>query len=130
MRGQKEERKEFGSFYYRYPSGESPADVFDRVSSFMESLHRMWKEHPNRADNYVLVIHGMTIQCFLMRWLKYSVDDFNSYQNFTNCEFAVLEKNGDGKFKIDKVAHNCCTVKECVYIGPVYHVCVSNFTLR
>jgi broad specificity phosphatase PhoE len=83
MKAWKKERKDFGTFYYRYPSGESPADVFDRVSSFMESLHRMWSEHPTRADNYVLVIHGMTIQCFLMRWFKYSVDEFSSTANFT-----------------------------------------------
>lgn len=29
----KETREKFGRFYYRFPEGESAADVFDRVSS-------------------------------------------------------------------------------------------------
>ena len=42
-----QERRQFGSFYYRFPlGGESGADVYDRVSNFMESLYRHWSEHP------------------------------------------------------------------------------------
>ena len=92
---QKRERKAFGRFYYRFPDGgESCADVYDRVSSFLESLYRHWEEHPE-YENEVIVAHGVTIATFLMRWFKYSVDDFNMYANFTNCEFAVLEKDTD-----------------------------------
>ncbi|GAV63217.1 His_Phos_1 domain-containing protein [Cephalotus follicularis] len=36
----KETRERFGRFFYRFPEGESAADVFDRVSSFLESLWR------------------------------------------------------------------------------------------
>ena len=28
-----------------------------------------------------------------MRFLKYSVDDFNRYENSSNCEIAVLERD-------------------------------------
>merc|ERR1711998_681070 len=90
VKAQKQERWNFGQFYYRFPEGgESCADVYDRVSSFMESLYRYWEEHPH-VENYMLVIHGITIAVFLMRFFKYSVDEFDSYSNFENCEFAVL----------------------------------------
>ena len=34
------ERDNFSTFYYRIPDGESGADVYDRVSTFLETLHR------------------------------------------------------------------------------------------
>ncbi|CAH8262675.1 unnamed protein product [Arabidopsis lyrata] len=33
MRATKKVRERFGRFFYRFPEGESAADVFDRVSS-------------------------------------------------------------------------------------------------
>merc|ERR1719152_670793 len=90
------ERWKFGRFYYRFPDGgESCADVFDRVSSFMESMYRYFEDHSG-VQNYVMVMHGISIAVFLMRFLKYDVDEFCEYKNFTNCEFAVLERNADG----------------------------------
>jgi broad specificity phosphatase PhoE len=50
------ERKMFGRIWYRFPSGESGADVYDRVSIFLDSLHRTWAFHP--AENFILVTHG------------------------------------------------------------------------
>ena len=40
MKLYKRERWRFGRFYYRFPEGESGADVFDRVSTFCGSLKR------------------------------------------------------------------------------------------
>ena len=37
---QEELRKTHGLFYYRFRGGESPADCFDRTSSFLESMMR------------------------------------------------------------------------------------------
>jgi broad specificity phosphatase PhoE len=89
---QKKERERFGRFYYRYSDGESVADVYDRVSSFFETLYRHWENHPD-IETYVIVAHGVAISAMLMRLFKYPVDDFCKYRNFENCEFAVLEKN-------------------------------------
>jgi broad specificity phosphatase PhoE len=102
----KQERKDFGSFYYRFPDGgESCADVYDRVSSFLESLYRHWEKR--NFDNEVLVCHGLTIAAFFMRWNKYSVDEFNTYENFTNCEMAVLEKEtSEGKLTLKYIVKN------------------------
>ena len=38
MRELKRERLGFGRFFYRFPNGESAADVYDRVTSFRETL--------------------------------------------------------------------------------------------
>lgn len=100
------ERKKFGVFYYRFPDGgESCADVYDRVSSFMESLYRHWREHPDIC-NYVIVCHGLTIATFLMRWFKYSVDEFHSYEHFTNCEFIVLERDAQDNLRQQFLVRN------------------------
>jgi broad specificity phosphatase PhoE len=55
VRRKDEIRREAGNFYFRWPGGESCADVYDRVSQLLESLHKEW-ERPH-ADNYVLVSH-------------------------------------------------------------------------
>jgi len=98
MRKCRADRNKFGRFYYRFPDGESGADVYDRVSSFLESLWRYWALH-DEYSNYVLVTHGLTIQVFLMRWFKADVDEFHRHKNFSNCEYCVLEKQ-DGRFKL------------------------------
>ena len=66
MKKAREQRSKFGRFYYRFQDGESGADVYDRVSAFVESLWKYWQLHD--YNNYVLVTHGLTIQLFLMRW--------------------------------------------------------------
>jgi len=100
IQAQHKEKKLFGPFYYRFPNGESPADCFDRASSFIESLYRSWQD--NTFDNYVIVGHGMMILVTLMRLLCLSVEEFMSWESLENCEFIVLERPvlSDPKFKI------------------------------
>lgn len=46
------ERREIGAFYYRFPDGESGADVYDRVDNFVEHLHRLFrKSSATRGSN-------------------------------------------------------------------------------
>ncbi|CAE8611907.1 unnamed protein product [Polarella glacialis] len=102
----KEERGRFGPFYYRMPSGESPADVYDRLSSYFESMHRSWERAPQHANinmNHIIVCHGVTISAFVMRMFKYSVDDFHKFENFGNAEFCVLERHANGKYCNDQL---------------------------
>lgn len=88
----KKDRYKFGSFYYRFPDGgESCADVYDRVCGFLDTLKRHWTQHTN-INNYVLVVHGLTISALLFKLCGYSIDDFYTFKNFTNGEFCVLEK--------------------------------------
>lgn len=43
----KTDRARFGRFWYRFDGGESGADVYDRVTAFLESLYRIM-ENDNR----------------------------------------------------------------------------------
>lgn len=93
------ERPKFGAFYYRFPNGESASDVFDRVSTFLDSLWRSFDF--NRARNYVLVTHGIAIRVLLARYFHYSIDQFNMMKNPTNCEMIILGHNGAGKLQLN-----------------------------
>lgn len=77
-----------GSFYYRYSGGESPADCFDRTSSFLESMMRQVAR--KRAQDVMIVTHGLTIRCFVMRFLHLSVEQFESMSNPHNCDIITI----------------------------------------
>lgn len=93
------ERDEYGYFYWRFPNGESCADVFDRVSGFMNTLFRDFKKS-NFPQNVIIVGHGMTNRLFLMRWFHYTVERFERIKNPKNCDCYVLEKQNGGKYKL------------------------------
>lgn len=95
----KGERYKFGTFYYRFPYGESASDVFDRVSTFLDSLWRSFES--GRAQNYVLVTHGISIRVFLARYFRYSIDQFNLLANPQNCEMVILGHDGQGRLHLD-----------------------------
>jgi broad specificity phosphatase PhoE len=84
------ERDAFGHFYYRFDGGESCADVFDRVSDFMNTLNRDF-EKPQFPENCVIVTHGMTLRVFLMRWCHLTVEEFEKLANPKNCELVTLQ---------------------------------------
>jgi broad specificity phosphatase PhoE len=91
------ERDNFSTFYYRIPDGESGADVYDRVSIFLETLHRDF----SKADfppNVLIVTHGMTLRLFLMRWFHWSVEEFENLRNPRHCQIVVLQKGADDRY--------------------------------
>src|SRR6185369_6206117 len=88
------ERDNFSTFYYRIPDGESGADVFDRVSNFMDTLHRDFQK-PDFPRNVLIVTHGLTMRLFLMRWFHWTVEEFESLRNPKNCQIVVMEKQAD-----------------------------------
>ncbi len=92
VRLQKEERNRFGHFFYRLAHGESGADVYDRVSTFLESLHRHF-EDPRFPDNVMLVTHGLTMRLFLTRYFRWSVAYFESLENPGFCELIELRRD-------------------------------------
>eukprot|EP00979_Chaetoceros_neogracilis_P006439 scaffold1309_cov214-Chaetoceros_neogracile.AAC.1 len=99
MNKAKKERHKFGVFYYRFPNGESASDVYDRVSTFLDSLWRSFDA--NRSQNYVLVTHGISVRVLLMRYFRYSIDQFNMLANPKNCEMIILGHDGQGKLQLD-----------------------------
>jgi len=96
----KSERHEFSAFYYRFLNGESASDVFDRVSTFLDSLWRSFNSH-NSVENYVLVTHGISIRVLLSRYFRYTVDQYNMMKNPKNCEMIFLGHDGAGSLDLD-----------------------------
>lgn len=92
-----EERDNFSTFYYRIPDGESGADVYDRVSSFLDTLHRDF-EKTDFPENALIVSHGLTMRLFLMRWFHWSVEEYESLHNPQNCQIVIMEKQMDNHY--------------------------------
>lgn len=85
---QEELRKVHGWFYYRFRGGESPADCYDRASGFLESMMRQAER--KQADRILIVTHGLLIRCFIMRFMRLSVEQFDSLANPGNCDVVTL----------------------------------------
>lgn len=85
---QEELRQRHGWFYYRFRGGESPADCYDRSSSFLESLMRQVER--KGAERVLIVTHGLLIRCFVMRFLHLSVEQFDELANPENCAIVTL----------------------------------------
>lgn len=108
-----EYRDGYGHFYYRFrDGGESCADVFDRVSDFMNTLHRDFEKN-DYPKNTIIITHGMTIRLFLMRWFHCSVEEFESWGNLLNCQHLHLKLQTDTNkyklmtpLKLHKLRHN------------------------
>ena len=98
-KGIMKERDEFSTFYYRIPDGESGADVYDRVTTFLDTMHRDFEKH-NYPENVLIVSHGLTIRLFLMRWFHLSVEEFESLHNPKNCQIIIMEKQIDDHYTL------------------------------
>lgn len=94
-------RNEYGHFWYRFTNGESGSDVYDRVSTFLESLHRNFAE-PDMEENVVIVTHGLTMRLFCMRWFHWSVEYFESISNPGNGDFMVLARQPDDRYRLTR----------------------------
>eukprot|EP00736_Rhodelphis_marinus_P009068 Rmarinus@m.1961 len=113
MRQIEADRLSVGRFYYRFPEGESGADVYDRVSTFFESLFReidklgFTKRKSFRYENVVIVSHGLTMRLILMRYFRWTVEEFDEVYNARNCEYYVLEKGETSYRLVTKLFRGC-----------------------
>eukprot|EP00667_Euglena_gracilis_P005953 EG_transcript_5998 len=96
-----QERDSVGRFYYRFPTGESGADVYDRVSSFFVSLFRQFDGPARPPENIVIVSHGLMMRFFCMRYFRWAVDTFDTVWNPDNCELWVLVKDDRGRYSFN-----------------------------
>eukprot|EP00759_Apiculatamorpha_spiralis_P042905 PhF_6_TR40664/c0_g2_i1/m.61083 len=93
MQSNWQERDRFGRFFYRFPNGESGADVCDRVSSFSDSMMRSFRLHSRDPDTNVIVCsHGLTIRLFILRWFHFSVGSLELLQNPPNASLVILQR--------------------------------------
>lgn len=90
---EKAERLRFGRFYYRFPNGESGADVYDRITIFEDHMIRDINagRFANKT-NLVLVTHGLALRVFLMRWFHWTLAQYLLVHNPPNAEPLVLER--------------------------------------
>ena len=96
------ERDNHGTFFFRFDGGESCADVYDRVSDFLNTLHRDSQKRFGTPENVLLVMHGMTNRVFLMRWFHKTIAEFETWENPHNCEMFILNHNSDtNKYDFD-----------------------------
>ncbi|KAL8088915.1 hypothetical protein AgCh_038617 [Apium graveolens] len=107
MKIQKAARHLYGRFFYRFPNGESAADVYDRITGFRETLKSdidvgrfqpPGEQSPNM--NLVIVSHGLTLRVFLMRWYKWTVKQFEGLHNMNNGSIVVMERGYGGRYSL------------------------------
>jgi len=94
------EREKFGTFYYRFPDGESASDVWGRARDVWDDLEKDWDENPDYPDHVLIVTHGLTMRVILMCWLKWTPEYFNQLKNPDNCEWVELRMTKKGKYKV------------------------------
>ncbi|PSC69817.1 phosphoglycerate mutase [Micractinium conductrix] len=88
----------YGRFFYRFPHGESGADVYDRMTIFEDHLVRdMDAGRYGENCSLVLVTHGLAARIFLHRWLHWTVEQFLAVWNPGNAEPIVLERVPDSE---------------------------------
>jgi len=93
------ERDQFGTFFYRLPDGESGADVYDRVTTFLDTLYRDFNK-PDFPENVLLVSHSLLIRVLVMRWLHSSVEEYETWRSPKNCDFVHLKLNANNKYEL------------------------------
>ncbi len=94
------EREEYGKFFYRFPHGESGADVCDRITSFLDAFQREKVSFmPN--TNVVVLTHGLTIRMFVKRWFHLNVDTFHMMTSPPTGSAVELEQQPNGNFKLN-----------------------------
>lgn len=94
-----QEREAYGHMYYRYAGAESNADVYDRISCFLNTLHRDFQK-PDFPSTAIIVSHGMTNRVFLMRFFHMTVEEFELLANPKNAEVFLLKLQDDGHYKL------------------------------
>lgn len=91
----RKEQKRVGRFWYRFPTGESGADVYDRVKSWWDqsvlTVNERYGYDP--IDALVVVTHGLTMRFVLMQLYGWSPTTFHSVWNAGNCNVYVLKKD-------------------------------------
>ena len=64
------------------------------MSSFLSSLHRQLLRTP--AASVLILSHGLTLRCLLMRFLHLSVDQFDALENPAHCERIDISRGDEG----------------------------------
>ncbi|MFA7689306.1 MAG: histidine phosphatase family protein [Bacilli bacterium] len=86
-----------GRFFSRFPNGESPFDVYNRISTFIETIFR------DDKDPIFIVSHGDTIRCLIMRFLHKDLNWYYDEKTPTNASVIMIYKNKNDKYNYKTV---------------------------
>mmetsp|Transcript_1127 Transcript_1127/g.4572 ORF Transcript_1127/g.4572 Transcript_1127/m.4572 type:complete len:185 (+) Transcript_1127:227-781(+) len=105
MEDMKKHRQRFGRFFFRFRDGESAADVYDRVTTFRETMRTdmergRFDEAGFSGCTVIICTHGVTLRVFLMRWFKWTVRQFEQIHNSRNCELTVMTRGVGGRYSL------------------------------
>jgi broad specificity phosphatase PhoE len=82
-----------GKFYFRYPNGESRADVVTRTMVFFGKLHR------SDYESHIVFLHGVTQRAFRMAWMNLAVDWFEEEPNPSNASVLLIQRDASGVWR-------------------------------
>ena len=82
------DREEVGRFYYRRPTGESGADVYDgrprcTAAERLTNMHPFWRRRAGPDDALLVVTHGPTMRLLMMRYSTGARDRSTVYNRAT-----------------------------------------------
>lgn len=83
-----------GRFWARMPMGESRWDVAMRVHQAFGTWHRDAERHG--VQDLIVVSHGVTVRCIVMRWLHLPFEWIEKERNPKNCSIRLIQ-NGEDK---------------------------------
>lgn len=81
----REERRKIGKFYYRFPSGESCADVAIRAKQFL------YEQVFSETYPTIIVCHAATIRVFEMILKDLTIKEFEALPKLKNCEYIKFD---------------------------------------
>jgi len=108
------ERLNYSIFWYRYNNGESGADVYDRIASFIETMFRN-AQSDDAPEDVVIVFHGMAMRIFLMALFNWTVEQMETTKNPTNGQLVCLE------YDEQKDKYNIINPLGTVEVNTKYH---------
>ena len=105
----RKEQQQVGRFWYRFPTGESGADVYDRIKSWWyESVLKVNERIGyDKVDALVVVTHSLSMRFVLMQLYNWSPMTFHSVWSAQSCDLYVLRKDlskpGESPYVLDNV---------------------------
>ncbi len=115
-----EERNKFGTFHYRFPDGESGADVYDRCSALLETVYRDFGKE-SFPQNCAFIGHGLTNRLLAARWLHWSPEQYEQLANPRNCELWIMELKPDGHYRMTTPLRTEPVGNQNIAVPPGYH---------
>ncbi len=83
-------QKVVGKFHLRLPGGESRADVFLRVTAWMDEAWRAFRDERKRIGSVVVVTHGVALLMIRGRWMHWDLVRMETEGKPGNCSVYEL----------------------------------------